>query len=449
MTPTELEKLADEYTKWEKTLGTNKVSTGAFAYEMDQIVEAIAAGGGTPTGPTEVTFADSVNLDAFGRLRVSTPFTLFDGKTLRTAQNNAWDDVEAAGTGTGSTFSANRASDTLSVSAATAGTRVRQTLQRFPYAPGKSQLALVTFVHGVLAAGISRKIGLFDNQNGIFLDTEGTAVGITRRSFVTGSAVDTTVQQANWNIDTFDGNGPSGVTLDLTKAQILVIDYEWLGVGRVRVGFNVDGVTYPAHQFLNANNLTSVYMSSPNLPIRYEIENSGAGAAAELEAICSAVLSEGGQDPIGTPYGVANAGIVTGINGTGANRYALLGLRVASVHASSGVISPVRFSMIGSTNNDVFAWEIVLDATVAGTPTWVSGGSGSISEYFDGTSANTVTGGEILGSGVGFSQTEIQIDTRNIRGPGVQYDGTPQELTLVIRPYSNMAAVAGLSWVER
>lgn len=434
---TYLDQIKAKYTGYERILGTQKVTTGAFAAETEEI----------KNGLRDVALGDSMNLDAFGRLRVSTPYTLFDGKLLRPLSGNNWSDVEASGTGTGSTYSANRASMAMSVSATTAGTRVRQSFRRFPYTPGKSQLSLVTFVHGELASGISRKIGLFDNQNGIFLSTSGTSIGLTRRSYVTGSAVDTTVQQAAWNIDPFDGTGPSGITLDLTLAQILVIDYEWLGVGRVRVGFNVDGVTYPAHQFLNANNLSSVYMSSPNLPLRYELENDGTGAAATLEAVCSTVISEGGEDPIGCQFGVASEATQTDLNGTGATRYVLMGLRVEAASEHKAVIDPSQFSIMGATFNDVFAWEIVLDGTVAGALSWSS--SNGVAEYCYGTSANTITGGTILQTGVALSRSEIAINPRNIQGPGVAYDGTPQHLYFVIRPFSNMQAAAAINWVER
>lgn len=441
---TDFDAIQAAYNPFEKHLGTQKVTTGAFAYEMRQFREALR----------DLAFGDSMNLDAFGRLRVSNPYTLFDGKTLKYNHPNDWDDVEATGTGTSTWFDEDRSATGLIVSLDEAGTRVRQTYRRFSYTPGKSQLAFLTFVHGDLEPEVSRKIGLFDDNNGVFLDTEGPNVYLTIRSSVTGATVDGRVSKTDWNIDQFDGNGPSGIVLDLTKAQILVIDYEWLGVGRVRVGFNVDGVTYPAHQFKHANVVDSVYMTTPNLPLRYEIESDGTGTgdkiggSAVLEAICSTVISEGGEDPIGRQWGAASAGIQSGINGTGADRYALAGLRVKSSAADTAVVQPSDFFMVGATVNDEFAWEIVLGGTVAGAPSW-TGYTNSVAEYFLGTSANTITGGTILQTGVAFSRDEISINPRNLPGPGVAYDGTPQHLHFVIRPFSNMQAAVAINWVER
>lgn len=445
------EAIAELFAAYERKLGTGKVTTGAFAslsQELTAILESIR-----DDHSREVTLADSMNLDAFGRLRVSNPFTLFDGKTVHFNHPSVWDDVQASGSGTQTWYDEDRSSTYLIVAYDEAGVRVRQTYRRFAYVPGKSQLTLITFVHGELEDEISRKIGVFDDDNGIFLDTEAQDVYLTIRSSTSGGASDTRISQANWNIDQFDGDGPSGITLDLTKAQILVIDYEWLGVGRVRVGFNIDGVTYPAHQFKHANVINSVYMSTPNLPIRYEIESDGTGEGGKiggdtaLEAICSTVISEGGEDPVGRKWGAASAANRTGLNGTGATRYALFGLRLRTSAASS-IIIPAQFSVVGTTVNDEFAWEIVLGGTVAGAPSWTNY-TNSAAQYFDGTSSNTITGGQVLATGVGFSRSNITIDTRSVPGPGISYGGTPQEMHFVIRPYANMVGAGAINWIER
>ena len=386
--------------------------------------------------------------DAFGRLRVTMPATLFDGKTLNDTAPLKFDDQSVSGSGTSTTFNTNQSSVTLAVSNATAGRRIRQSFQRFNYLPGKSHLILMTFVLGTPNTAIKKSVGYYNDKNGIILRLNGTVVEVVRRTFTSGSAVDNSVVQADWNVDPLDGTGPSGVTIDFTKTQILVIDLEWLGVGRVRCGVNIDGVTYYFHQFSNANVLSVPYMGSPNLPVRYEIENTGAGVADSLTCICATVMSEGGQDPIGTPFGVANAALRTGINGSGATRYGLLGLRLKSTHIDQSVVIPTLLSIIGTTANDAFAWELVLNPTVAGTPTW-NGVTNSSIEWFDGTSANTVTGGTILLNGVAISQTSgVQVSPLDNVQPGANIAGTPQEFVLVIRPYTNMSAIAGMSWRE-
>lgn len=233
--------------------------------------------------------------DAFGRLRVSEPTNLFNAQLQYDLNPYIWDTILA---GAGSvTHQANRSSAALSNGDTASGSRAVFTSRQYiRYQPGKSQQFFVTFVGNAAQTNVIKRIGLFDDENGIFVQQSGTgALSFTIRSYVTGAAVENTVAQASWNVDTLDGNGPSGVTIDFTKAQIFVADIEWLGVGSVRVGFVVDGEVIVAHQFNHANSLDSVYMSTANLPVRYEIINDGiAGAVAELEAICSSVNSEGG-----------------------------------------------------------------------------------------------------------------------------------------------------------
>jgi hypothetical protein len=143
------------------------------------------------------------------------------------------------------------------------------------YQPGKSLLNLNTFVMNAQESGLEQRVGMFDANNGIFFEDTGTAYQIVRRSYTSGSSVDDPILQSAWNGDKLDGTGASGYTLDPTKATIMFADYEWLGMGAVRIGFVIDGRFIVAHTFKNANDLTTVYMQTANLPIRYEIETTG------------------------------------------------------------------------------------------------------------------------------------------------------------------------------
>lgn len=395
---------------------------------------------------TNIKAADSASVDAFGRLRTSTPLTIFDSKQcfddpdLANSVENFplfFDNQEISGGSTTTAFDVNAAKTTLAVGATTAGRRVRQTKMRFNYQPGKSQLVLNTFVFSsVNAAGITRRVGIYDDNNGLFFDDNGTNYGVVVRSYVTGSAVDTRVAQASWNVDPMDGTGPSGVILDWTKTQILVIDFEWLGVGRVRFGWNVGGTTYICHQFLNANSLSNVYMSTPNLPLRAEIINSGAGAASSLGAICSSVISEGGIDDIGM---VRSAGT----NGTHLNAdventvYAVLGMRLRSAYIGT-TIKLIDFSLLESTGSKELEWLLLLNPTVADTFTY-TGQSQSAIEIAKGVTANTVTGGYCLGSGL-FSSGSVNVsggtskDLSNAILLGSTIAGVVDSIVLCVRP---------------
>lgn len=346
--------------------------------------------------PLSVIRSDA-RADAFARMRTSTPFTIFDSKQLLDAQSLHWDDAETSGSGTGSSHSANAAASTLTVGATAAGTRVRQTKRRFNYQPGKSQLILLTGVLGAGTAGITRRMGYFDASNGIFLEQAGTALRFVIRSYVTGAPVDTVIEQADWNIDPMNGTGSSGYTVDPTKAQIVIFDFEWLGVGDVRFGFVIDGQIMYCHAQPNANRRTGVYMSTPNLPLRYEISNSGAGPAASLVHICSTVISEGGFQELGYPFALHREGFATNND---ANVYPLTCLRFKSGRFNEATVKITGLNVVCATTA-VFRWALLLNPTIAGAALVYTGMTNSALEYnIVSAVTNTLTGGRVIACGI-------------------------------------------------
>lgn len=330
------------------------------------------------------------NLDAFARLRISNPETIFDSKQINDKQPLFWDDILISGSGGNSTYNTNQASTTISVDG-TLCVRARQTFRRFNYQPGKSQLFIQTGVMGTAATGIKRKIGMFDFNNGLFFDQQSDGMGVTVRTFTSGSAVDTRVLQANWNIDKMDGTGASGITLDFSKTQIFFADFEWLGVGSIRFGFFVNGIPYYCHRVDNANVLARVYMSTPNLPLRYEIENDGTGAPASMTHICSTVISEGGLKETGFPFAIdRGATALTTNNNT--SLYPLLGIRLKSGYLGS-FIKLLDLS-VTCTSTASYNYMLLLNPTIVGTAlNWTDLTNSSVQSFNDSTNATTVTGG--------------------------------------------------------
>jgi hypothetical protein len=336
----------------------------------------------------------------------------------------------------------------------TAGTRVRQTKMRFNYQPGKSQLVLMTFNLYGHDDGIKKKEGIFDDNNGLFLELSDD-VYMVQRSKASGSVVDTKVAQSTWNIDKFDGSGVSGFTLDFTKTQILLIDYEWLGVGRVRMGFVINGIIYYAHEFNNANNLAQVYMQTPNLPLRSEIENTGTGAESKLSQICSTVMSEGGSDDLGVIRYASTEGTHLDAN-TENTVYAVLGLRLKENYIGA-TIKLLNAALQLQTASHRCEWFIALNPTVAGTFTY-AGETNSAVEVARGATANTVTGGyKIVG---GFIESSSNAggaagsDSRGISTTlnlGSLIDGTRDYYVLCVRPIggsTNVDVEGSLVWRE-
>lgn len=390
---------------------------------------------------------DTPSIDPFARLRVSNPFTLFDSKQVNTTQPLFWDDVEQTGSGTSTSYSQNRASTIIGVSNTTPGYRIRQTYQRMNYQPGKGQLVLMT---GILnksggGTGIRQAFGMFNDNNGIFVSNDQGEIKLVRRTYATGSPIDNEVAQASWNLDTMNGSGNSGITLDFTKTQILIIDFEWLGVGRVRVGWVIDGIPVYCHEFNNANNLDVVYMSTPNLPLRYEIENDGTGGAATLEHICASVMSEGGQQEIGPTSTISNG--VTAVNAALTSaKYPLVAIRLNSSYPS-GAIRLSRLSVLTATNKNIL-WSLHLNPTLS-APITYGALSNSVVEGGVGSGQTITANGKILDSGYAVQQSQSTISIQNAIQPGFAVDGTPDVLVLAIQPLAtNASAYGSLTWRE-
>jgi hypothetical protein len=251
----------------------------------------------------KISYDDTSNLDAFGRLRVSQPYTLGDYKHLYSIDPNFVDVLEFGGN---VQYLRSQACAKLTTNTHPSSNVVHQTKMYHHYMPGKSQLIKSTLnFHGNVANTVKRT-GYFDDYNGIYCELAGDGtLSFCIRSDVSGSVSDARkVPQSQWNVDKCDGTGISGLNLDVTKTIIFFTDFQWLGVGRVRCGFVHNGETIVAHEFFNDNFLNTVYMSNPNLPVRCEVRNTGVSLGANLDQICSTVVSEGGYVESGQDWAV-------------------------------------------------------------------------------------------------------------------------------------------------
>jgi len=322
--------------------------------------------------------------DAFGRVRVSEPVTLFDYASQYDKGLLFWEEV-ATGGATAS-FSPSQACVDLSLSVNPSRV-IRQTKAYHRYQPGKSQFVLMTYVFGAQNVETRQRLGYFDSDNGIFLQLSGSTLQIVRRTKVSGSVVDNAVSRSSWNLDTM-------ADLDLTKAQIFYIALEWLGVGSVECGFVIDGAYRPAHLFKNANTLDAVYMQTANLPVRYEMENSGtASTSSTMKAICCAVISEGGFETArGIPVSVSNGVTDKPINA----RKPILSIRPAPTFNGITNRSTILLQDISvhSRQNSVFV-EVLYNATL--TDANFAAVSTLSTAQFD-TAATSVSGGLAISS---------------------------------------------------
>jgi hypothetical protein len=101
--------------------------------------------------------------------------------------------------------------------------------------------------------------------------------GVTNAVNVKASMVqENRIKQSDFNMDKLDGTGPSGYNIDLSKMQMVGLQYTWYGAGFI--DFMVrgsDGNWVYAHRLKNNNVNTEAHMRTGNLPVRYSIDNDG------------------------------------------------------------------------------------------------------------------------------------------------------------------------------
>lgn len=381
----------------------------------------------------------ATSLDAFGRLRVAQPYTLFDSQN-RYQKDPQFDETTA--TGATSTYVGAESSVDLAVTTTSGSKAVRQSRRVFPYQPGKSLEVLASFVMNEGKENLRQRVGYFNDDNGVFFQVSGTTKSFVLRSNTSGSPSDVrTVNQNNWNGDKLDGTGESGITLDVAKAQILYMDFEWLGVGSVRCGFVIDGKFYVCHTFNNANDIDKVYMRTAILPVRYEIENTAATATAStLTQICCSVISEGGYDQKTAPLWARRASTLTGVT---TSFVPLVSIRLKST-ALGAVVIPSSYSAIpiGSTLDYEIA--LIKNPTLTGA----SFASNSQNVEAD-TTATALTGGTIVdvqyvsGSNQGSGTVSAGGDYNFDLQLGVTLGGTSDIYTLAARTISGTDDIIG------
>ena len=397
--------------------------------------------------PTVIGGGDgSTAYDAFGRLRVSNPFTIFDSTNIM-SKNDLFDE-SLTGSGTVSYTSA-KSTVNLNVTTASGDKVIRQSKRVMSYQPGKSLLILNTFVMQTPEANLKQKVGTFDANNGIFFTADETTLKIVRRSYTSGASVDDPISQSAWNGDKLDGTGASGYDLNVDKACILFTDYEWLGMGSVRVGFVIDGKFITAHTFYNANNLDTVYMQTANLPIRYEIETTGTiSGAAVLQQVCSSCMIEGGYSPQGVIQSIGTASLA-GVTLTTAGTFYNLGtIRIKSGRPYALII-PQGFIASAVSNSD-FEVQLRQNATPSTAFSYTSY-SDNIEYDLDGT--KTITGGTIINrtylSGKGVSIENFGDGFNFEYQLGQTIAGVSDTLTLCAKGASNNDGVIGsLKWYD-
>jgi len=424
---------------------------------------------------------DDGSLDSFERLRVSEQRNVFEynfGAIVPSSATTIWE-ATAVASGTIALTSQLYGTDMSSLTTNGSGYWI-QTYNHVRYRPGVSVLMRFTFNFNELTTNLRMRLGMFTDQgtfpstagDGFYLEAEGATIALVRRYSTTQSiGQEERALQANWNLDKLDGTGSSGITIDWTKAQHFVCEYQWLGVGFIRFGFDCggsDGIVW-CHEFNAANNITGPWARTGSLPVRAEIFNTGVTTTAgRLTLIYVVVQHEGAIEDRQFRYFGANSGATLRTVGTAAGLFPLMSLRASSANDLSKrarvVAQSISISVItagtGTTSIQVALLMLPTPntgATFAGT---VGGSAVSVDTAATATTAVTGTAiaSWIIPNVVGTYTFDLDEFSTNMNVIGYNAAGTvaitgPSVLTLAAGTLTGTttaapAFAAAINWKE-
>ncbi|AOO16229.1 virion structural protein [Cyanophage S-RIM12_RW_04_0709] len=381
------------------------------------------------------------------RLKVSPYQTVFFNTFQYGLETDIW---ESDITGTASAVHNPDASNVTMSVGSTAGDKIiRQTRQVMRYIPGRASLITFAIRLETPVAGVRRRFGVFDGENGAFFEDDGGTYACVIRSKASGSVVETRVTRDNWNGDKLDGTGPSQIIADPAAIQMINIEYEWYGAGQVIFSYTIDGETHTIHKYSTANRQNQVWCSTPFLPIRVEIENvTGAAGTHYIYQGSNSLTQEGEPEKLGTLVSYANP--ITGTTLSSANTfYPVLSLRLKSSDLA-GIVLPRSLQVASNDNTNVF-WRLVENSTLTG-PSWTDHPNPDAITQID-TTATAATGGVVILSGftVGGGASLIELDDKAALQIGRSSLGTVSDMYTLecASPNTNKKALAVLNWLEQ
>lgn len=398
-------------------------------------------------GRLETTLPNDYSRGVFGGARVVTTQNVFESLFSYDKQPTIWDEVIVSGGS--STWNGNTNSIDMTVNTVPGASVIRQTFRRIRYNPSRATQIIAAASLGIGKTNVRKRIGQFDDANGLFFEQDGTTVYVVRRSSTSGSPVDTKVAQANWNIDTFTGLGgpanPSGIAIDFSKHQAFFIQYAFQGFADITYGFYLNGQIVFCHKETTANVLANPFMTSAHLPCRVEITNIGVTTSATNMSYNSFTGKNEGEDneTEGQVRSYSNAPIKSIRN---------VVVPVLSVRLGTGyekAIADILSTTIFVQTADEVIWSVWLSPTLTGATFAITASYTQID-----TAATAMTGGIELISGIlsqANTSTSVSQDLLKLVNSliGASINGTSQIITLAARSRVGSADIlSSLVWRE-
>jgi hypothetical protein len=409
--------------------------------------------------------------DLFGRQTVAPPTTVFTTHVAFTPQNEIMGYVS---TGTG-TIVHDISQTLMKHTVLAAGDRaVRQSLEYLLYQPGKLQQTTLTAtpdLSGTFDTSVVTRFGLFDDYRdktievnqpsmGHFFEISGNLWFVVERANSYDNITNVTrVAQANWNLDTLNGNrstSPSGYILSSAQRHpsLFIIDRQWLGVGIVRMGVIINGKPIYCHAF-HGRNIGRPYTHLSKLPMRWEIEKvaGGANAPATMGSICGSSEMIGDYTTMGTIRAFPSS-LAPGVTvDTTTRPVLLLRLQQRYCRATFKLLQLDLFS-----SSDSF-YTVFKNPTITGTPslsyTNMPDATSLLQYSYVATPTNyTVSGGQVIRSGylsktTAFSESVTADDLITAVSYCSNIQGNPDILVICIGAFSGNNTVHAVArWIE-
>jgi len=420
-------------------------------------------------------YGNNAGADAFGRLRVSEPQALHDGKNIFGDDPKFWASTRNVVYGTLRTvFEDAKAVLDVEAPATTDDYDGRITRQSFSYQAGRSQRTLLTGIFNVNAYDVASDgsavltYGLGDSMkydstygklpdNGIvFVREKINGVENTRVLIRRKRATLYNKPISEWT-DKLDGKGASKITVNWAKAQITDLDFEWLGVGRLRFSLNIDGQPVPIFEINNANNTdidASPYMLMPNLRVFYGAFAKGGAtesSRAQTVQICSSVQSESGSTFLGVKRTLRRSAAATSV---GTTFTSILAARIAT--DKIGTIAKYFGGGVFTTDTTNYEYAVVINPILTNNnETWDSQYLSNVeysSDINDAVTAAANSTGIILNAGFASSTNQGRTFAKEKFDSALNlgHDGydNPDEIHLLVRTLSGTASFWGLLDIE-
>lgn len=340
----------------------------------------------------------------------------------------------------------------LNIGSGANDTITRQTLRVFPYFAGNVQ-SLSFGLLWSLQNNANVEVGYGDDNNGLFFLIQRTeeinSISLIKRSNASGTLVTDTIPQASWNIDKLNGLGPSGITLDLTKGQMFVIDWTWYGFGSITWSVRINGKNHPVHRLTGGNNLTAPLLGEPNQALRYKIYNTSLTTGNSFVQVSGIDLRSAGVDVSqrssfarSTPFPVTTKTI--GNNTTAV----LVSLRPKISWKGRDNRGLIRLTKlwISCTQNGTYA--LIYNPVLTGA-NWIDVNTNYSFCDYD-TSATSFTGGIVIYSGgvsAASGDSIVIPDTTDPISPYSDFSNT-NIISLVFRSTNAGNLQFGLNWNE-